>query len=183
MARRALTLLELLLALSLLLAIWALVLPLAADSLRDRTFDAGAEMLHDQLLLARAHAGATGRPVEIGYEPSTSTIDAAYFRPDAGAETDGERGLSPKGTVPLRSSDEGDDEIPAQWAATRLPDGLSISGFEEDEAPPSAMRLAVFMPDGSALFSRPVWLGDGHGRKVKFSLNPWTGLAAREPVP
>ncbi len=188
MARRALTLLELLLALSLLLAIWALVLPVALESLRERAFEANAENVRNQLLLARAHAGASGRPVEIAYEPSPPRIEARYFQvdvaDDAASDLDREPGPAP---VPI-------DPIVEGWADTVLPEGFTISAAQSgpapkvgltaadaaEDAPSGPLRLAVFMPDGSALMSRPVWLGDVHGRQAKLTINPWTGLSSQE---
>jgi type II secretory pathway pseudopilin PulG len=208
MARRALTLLELLLALSLLLAIWALVLPVALESLRERAFEANAETIHNQLLLARAHAGATGRPVEISYEPSPSRIEARYFQVDVAGDRSVDAGTAPsRAASPRRDVESAGaldrkpepapttgpiDPIVESWADTLLPEGFTISAAPADQAPtggsaaaaataPSGtLRLAIFMPDGSALLSRPVWVGDAHGRQAKLTINPWTGLSSQE---
>ena len=51
------------------------------------------------------------------------------------------------------------------------------------EPEPRALRLALFMPEGSALLCRPVWIVDEHGRQAKLVINPWTGLASIERVP
>jgi type II secretory pathway pseudopilin PulG len=180
MARRALTLLELLLALSLLLAIWALVLPVALESLRERAFEANAENVRNQLLLARAHAGASGRPVEISREPSPPRIEARYFQVDVAGDVDREPQPAPSPIDPIVES----------WADALLPEGFTISAAPADpppsvpstaaDAPSGPLRLAIFMPDGSALMSRPVWLADAHGRKAKLTINPWTGLSSQE---
>ncbi len=174
MARRALSLLELLLALSLLLAISALVLPVALESLRERAFGANAENVRNQMLLARAHAGASGRPVEIFYEPSPSRIEARYFEVDVADESASDLDREPEpAPAPI-------DPIVESWADSLLPEGFTISAAQAEDAPPGPLRLAIFMPDGSALLSRPVWLGDAHGRQAKLTINPWTGLSSQE---
>jgi hypothetical protein len=46
----------------------------------------------------------------------------------------------------------------------------------EDLADGQEVRLAVFMPDGSALVGDDLWLNDGGGRCGMISINPWSGL-------
>lgn len=60
MNRRGVTLLELLLAIALLLALGAIVLPPLFVRLNERAFESSAEIVRNQLLLARAHAQITG---------------------------------------------------------------------------------------------------------------------------
>lgn len=47
--------------------------------------------------------------------------------------------------------------------------------FDPNEQP-HAIRLAVFLPDGSALLGEPVWVIDNDGRVGRLEVNPWTGL-------
>lgn len=47
--------------------------------------------------------------------------------------------------------------------------------FDPDEEP-HAIRLAVFLPDGSALLGEPVWVIGNDGRVGRLEVNPWTGL-------
>lgn len=63
--RRGVTLIELLLALGLLLAIGAFALPITLETLERRAFESAGDELVGQLLLARAHARETGLPVEV----------------------------------------------------------------------------------------------------------------------
>ncbi len=44
------------------------------------------------------------------------------------------------------------------------------------------LRLAVYMPDGSAPIVQPVWISDEHGRRGKIEINSWTGLPSFERV-
>jgi len=46
--------------------------------------------------------------------------------------------------------------------------------FAFEERP--AVRLAVYLGDGSALLSKPLWLIDEDGRRAKLEVNPWTGV-------
>lgn len=63
--RRGVTLIELLLALGLLLAIGAFALPITLETLERRAFESAGDELVGQLLLARAHARESGLPVEV----------------------------------------------------------------------------------------------------------------------
>jgi hypothetical protein len=207
MARRALTLLELLLALSLLLALGALVLPVAVQSLGERAFESNTEIIRDQLLLACAHAGAANRPVEVFYDPDPPRIEARYFQVDVAQDRSPKYRRAPRGAVQARwdtvdagparelepelASDTA-DPIVESWAENPLPAGFSLTGQPPGPAgapaataaprdtQPRPMRLAIFMPDGSALLCRPVWIGDEHGRQAKLTINPWTGLGSLE---
>ena len=207
MARRALTLLELLLALSLLLALGAIALPVAMDSLRERTFEASSDILRNQLLLARAHAGASGRPVEVLYEAGPPRVVARYFRAEMPQEMPQEqrderkrapRRAEERNLVPFSAAENGtrfpQDAIVEGWAENPLPLGLWIAGEPPGNAgapqaaaaaepEPRPLRLALFMPEGSALLCRRVWIGDEHGRQAKLVINPWTGLASIERLP
>ena len=42
------------------------------------------------------------------------------------------------------------------------------------------IRLALFMPDGSAVLAEPVWIRDEHGRRGRLAVNHWTGLPSFE---
>ena len=64
---RGLTLLELLIVIGLLLAVFALTLPALTDRLSERAFDATAEQVRSHLLLMQAEAIATGLSLEVRY--------------------------------------------------------------------------------------------------------------------
>ena len=80
MNRRSLTLLELLLAIGLLLAMAALVFPTVLKGFGERAFESSAEVARNQLLLARAHAQAAGQPVEVTYYSPPSRVEARLFQ-------------------------------------------------------------------------------------------------------
>lgn len=81
MPKRCLTLVETLIAIVLVLAIGALIFPSLMDSLDERQFESAADGTNEQLMLARAHAQATGTPVEVTYRPGTSQVQARLFMP------------------------------------------------------------------------------------------------------
>ncbi len=94
--------------------------------------------------------------------------------------------------VAARGAEGGNDTTASEGAEGDVPDGEApedeppddrlLPGHGEpgaDEAP-SVLRLAVFLPDGSALAGKPVWIDDGEGRRARLSIDPWTGLPAIE---
>ncbi len=196
MNRRGLTLIELLLAIGLVLIVGALVLPTVFTGLRERAFETGGEVVRSQLLLARAHAQLTRRPVEVLYvnvPPRRPGVRARYFLVDApGPALKRQTGRAASGQAqadPFPIDDEWqanpDQEIVEGWADRDLLDGLRLTDrAETDEADtdPVVLRLAVYMPDGSAPLLQPVWLRDDHGRRGRIDVNPWTGLPSFERV-
>jgi type II secretory pathway pseudopilin PulG len=177
MNRRGVTLLELLLAIALLLALGALVVVPLLDRMNERAFESSADIVTTQLLLARAHAQATGEPVEVRYESAPPWIAARIFDPLLGGDDD-------ELAETLR--------IPEGWAERGLVDGVrltdrpdvleSLGPDESQQETPQTIRLAVFMPDGSALLGRTTWIIDDDGRLGRLDVNGWTGLPAFERV-
>ena len=205
MPRRGLTLLELLIAIGLVVALGALVFPTMMGRQRQRTFDSTIEIIRDQLLLARAHAQATGVPVEVMYYSDAPHVEAWMFRPELAASRFGDA----DGSAAMLDFDEERDEdllIPEGWAYRHLAEGVQVTktppqeledgyddpfgSFDDDlgayfddassslvlDQPPRTIRLAVFLPDGSALLGEGVWVVDNDGRARRIEVNPWTGL-------
>ena len=155
MNRRGLTLLELLLAIGLLLGLGALVFPAMLNHFHERAFESSAEIVRNQLLLARAHAQATGEPVEVTYYADPPRVEARLFqasvRPSRWAETDQLGPLSP-------DHDESDREglIIASWAYRRLIDGVRIADRPVGPSPGLDDQDAFAGRDYEALDDRPV---------------------------
>jgi type II secretory pathway pseudopilin PulG len=205
MPRRGLTLLELLIAIGLVVALGALVFPTMMGRHRQRTFDSTIEIIRDQLLLARAHAQATGVPVEVMYYSDAPHVEARMFRPERAASRFGDADGS---AAMLDFGEEPDEDllIPEGWAYRHLAEGVHVTrtppqefedgyddpfgSFDDDlgayfddasaslvpDQPPRTIRLAVFLPDGSALLGEGVWVVDNDGRARRIEVNPWTGL-------
>ena len=202
MKRRGLTLIELLLAIGLVLIVGGLVLPSVFTGLRERSFETAGDVVRNQLLLARAHAQVTRRPVEVVYvnvPPRGPGIRARYFLVDApgpsierstGRTASGASGASEADPFPMDDQwrTNPDQAIVEGWADRDLPDGLSLTDRADDaesdrtETDPVMLRLAVYMPDGSALLVQSVWIRDDYGRRGRIEVNPWTGLPSFERV-
>ena len=205
MPRRGLTLLELLMAIGLVVALGALVFPTMMGRQRQRTFDSTIQIIRDQLLLARAHAQATGIPVEVMYYSDAPHVEARMFRPERAASRFG----NADGSAAMLDFPEEPDEdllIPEGWAYRHLAEGVHVNrtppqelqdgsdepfgSFDDDlgadfddasaslglDQPPRTIRLAVFLPDGSALLGEGVWVVENDGRARRSEVNPWTGL-------
>lgn len=102
MYRRGFTLLELLIVIGLVMAIGALVWPAMMNSQRNRIFDSTVEIVRDQLLLARAYAQASGKPIEVIYQSDPSRIEARMFEPIL-------RAMQENGSGILVSTEQDDD--------------------------------------------------------------------------
>lgn len=207
---RALTLLETLLALVLLLALGAIVVPSIVRGLEERTFEQAADVTSEQLMLARAHALTTGEPVEVTFRAETSKVEARLFSAASPLSEFDAIGIVSAAPVSVarprvnkpsrREAPEASREIAESWATRPLAKGVRIvsqlphqpdSAAADQGASPNDtaddqtieemvkgqdVRLAVFLPDGSALASGPVWLGDEAGRWGKLTVNPWSGM-------
>jgi prepilin-type N-terminal cleavage/methylation domain-containing protein len=201
MNRRGLTLIELLLAIGIVLIVGALVLPSIFTGMRERSFQSAGDVVRNQLLLARAHAQLTRRPVEVVYAnvpPRGPGIRARYFLVDApGTAIERPTGRTASGAAdadPFPMDDQlqtnPDQVIVEGWSDRDLPDGLGLTNrAEADDADsdwtdtdPVILRLAVYMPDGSALLVQTVWLRDDDGRRGRIEVNPWTGLSSFDRV-
>lgn len=198
MRTRGLTLFEILLALALLAAMAALALPSVMDSLNERAFIAASDVLRDQLLRARAYAQAEGEPVEIRFVATSNLVETRLFRPGRGADL--RDGVFAGETFAFDDEDDADLVISGGWALRDLPPRIALSrtpprktsrsddeleflvGLDSDreemarEEAQTAIRLAVFLPDGSALLGAPVWLSDEDGRVGRLGVNTFTGL-------
>jgi prepilin-type N-terminal cleavage/methylation domain-containing protein len=216
MSRRGLTLLELLIALSLLVALGAIAFPAVMRQFDGRAFDAAADVAVNHLLLARAHAQSSRQPVEVIYVPQPAHLEARLFEP-ALAEVDDiviAEPIDPEAddasTAFAFEFDAEDEErlaIAAGWAWRALPDGVELSrrppdeeemekedlyddlvmefeeemeAWEEASDEPTTFRIAVFLPDGSALIGEDAWLRGADGRIGRLSVNPFTGLPVFE---
>jgi prepilin-type N-terminal cleavage/methylation domain-containing protein len=201
MNRRGLTLIELLLAIGIVLIVGALVLPAVFTGLRERSFESAGDVVRNQLLLARAHAQVTRRPVEVVYAnvpPRGPGIRARYFLVDApGPAIERSTGRTASGAAdadPFPMDDQWqtnpEQVIVEGWADRDLPDGLRLTNRAEaddadtgwTETDPVLLRLAVYMPDGSALLVQTVWIRDDYGRRGRIEVNPWTGLSSFDRV-
>ena len=192
--QRGLTLIEVLIALGILLALTAVVLPTAAWALRMRALESARDGVEATLLQARAHARLNGRSVEVSV--IGDRLEAKWFDPSSG-------GVESEGNTELTLED--DLRIPVSWASRRMPAEIQVMSLreyqenldplEESSAnsyqPPGIavdtvlpMRLAVLLSDGGALSGTPVVLVGEDGEALLVKVDPWTGrpLIDKPPV-
>lgn len=175
---RGLTLLELLIVLALLLAMAALVGPAALNALDERAFESATDVTQRQMMLARAHAQATGKPVEV-----------VYVRNQAGARNVVARLFEV-------SEDQQQEPLVESWASRTLPFAFSMSdreprvqdeprigGLDDAAVEATMLRLGVFLPDGSAMAGSPRWMLDDDGRAARLHVNPYTGEVSFTRLP
>jgi len=178
MDRRGFTLIELLVAVALLLAISAVAVPVLVTSLDDGGYDATVELTKAALLRARAHAQATGRPVEVVYRADPPRVETRAFDPATGGLEDEELGemVAEDWAYRLLASGARLTRVapPEQADALASPLFDSEPPEEEDDALP--LRLAVYLPDGSAMLAEPCWIVADSGEAGRLVVNPWSGL-------
>jgi prepilin-type N-terminal cleavage/methylation domain-containing protein len=213
MIHRGITLIELLVAIAILLAIGAIVTPLMVRTLDERRFESAGEQIEQQMLLARSYAQRTGEPIEVRFHHDTRRIVARRFMiaNDSGSSNVNSRSPATRergaqDTDPFATLDLDDDQasiIIEAWAERTLPRGIDLSdqrpqrtlndqrrefidsepGTRNSELDTPPLRLAVFLPDGSAMLTRTVWLTDHHDRLGRIRISPWTGTAKYARLP
>ena len=207
--RRGLSLLELLLALGLVLAIAAIAAPLTFREFTRNESMAAMDRLASQAVLARVEARQTGLPHELMVDVTGRRLTVRPVDPrdpgmisDPQAEED-----NPGFGVDRELIGDASSFVPAEsWQQLILPDGVRLEpyrpedeeyvadglpdAFEDDDdlAPVedldpfmAPVRLAMFMPDGSLLGVRPVLVVRPEGRE-RIGFDPWTGRLLIEPI-
>jgi len=159
--RRAVTLLELLIAIGLLVALAAIAAPSLMGQLSERRFDATVDAVTQQLLLARAEAQMTGRPVEV--RAVTKRGDAVG---QLGSPTDG-------GATPPAEVRHEQWRVEARLLQLELPDEVMAEsevrtrGGADDHVDPTIYEAWAQqpLPSGFAIVDeRPSWLRElSHG--------------------
>lgn len=186
MSHRGVTLLELLIVIALLLGAAGLVLPALGNQLAERSFTSTMEQIEAHLLLARAEAMASGRALEVRWNPATSeviviefdpeaeaagSVEGSSFSPQQDAEFDS-RGFNSEALddlIPL--TDLGDDESKAQpILSLRVPGEFQLSRrpaqLAEQASPDETESIDRFLSsDELESDQRPmrlaVYVGDG----------------------
>lgn len=195
MARRGLTLVELLAALALLLLLLALSLPAVQGRMAGARFDSARAQIEAAIVVCRAEAQRQGRVLALTVGPTGRGELGLYMEAiDAAAAAGAIDRAGSEGR--LRDERDASDTAkpPPLWGV--LPQGVVVSdkppqpkddsefGRAEDRfvSPGSTERLtiAVFFPDGSAASRGPVYITLGDAAVVA-TINRWTGLAAVAP--
>jgi len=210
--RRGVTLLELLLALALVIALSAIALPAMLATSEHKKLDNAAEALEEQLLQARAHAMVSGMPLEVRYDRErrrmivceiVSSDDAREERRFEQPEDEQEQ----RDALPIvkRSwadiavddaitiSNEPPAFVESEDEVERVPDAFAMTSFGmsgaamDDQAERDQQALitfVLFLPDGSAPIVEPIWLATEDERAMRIDVGRWTGLPRidREPA-
>ena len=207
--RRGFSLLELLLALGLVLAIAAVAAPLTYREFTRNESVAALDRLAMQSVLARVEARQTGLPHELMVDETGRRLTVRSVDPrNPGMITPAEDALdNPEFGMDGMLLDDETPVIPAEsWQLLVLPEGMRLEPYAaeserftfdeidegvmefgmddlvEDMDPFSApARLAMFMPDGSLLGVRPMVMVRAEGRD-RILLDPWTGRMMLEPL-
>jgi prepilin-type N-terminal cleavage/methylation domain-containing protein len=65
------------------------------------------------------------------------------------------------------------DGVAAMFDDSVIDADRAVGGLMRADDQP--IRLAIFLPDGSAMMTRTVWLSDEDNRVMRMTVNPWTG--------
>lgn len=208
MLHRGITLIELLIAIAILLTIGAIVTPIMTRTLDERRFESAAERVELQLLLARSYAQRSGDPIEVRFETDSRRIVARRFLDGDETGDFSDRRQPPAQREHAQRHDfagtfDDDDAgvIAEAWTERVLSRGIRLHDQPPqrtmasaairrqaamDDAPAieeESIRIAVFLPDGSALLARTIWLADDRDRLGRIRISTWTGTAKYERMP
>jgi prepilin-type N-terminal cleavage/methylation domain-containing protein len=151
-ARCGFTLLELLVAIGLILALGAVILVPAQAMLERAQFDGDLHRLRGALTECRVLARRLGVSIEVSLEPNQ--LVARHWTSES---TDDESERAPLLTV-------------------------SLGGTKDETGAPldDAMLIAVALPDGTFLVDSPLSLADGNGGIGRLLMDPWSGAVLVE---
>ena len=199
--RRGLSILEILVAVGIVLAVAAVAVPWTLGWLGSRELDDAGDRIAMQMLMARAAAREEGRPVEVvaSAEGGSRSVEARWVALDGGEDDGGDgdfRGGGGDGDAISRGDLVTRDgflqsSIDAEWASFALPTGLSIdvgAGGDADDAMPSdgdeptaggnaSQTLALFLPDGTVLMAPVFMLRTDSGAARAMRVDRATGRA------
>lgn len=208
---RGLTLIEILIAVGIVVALSAIVLPIASWSFRLRPLEGARDGIESVVLQARAHARLEGRAIEVRL--LDGRLESRWF--DVASEPVNDDPIGSGADIVDDEADrfdEFDDSmIPMTWARRALPEEIEFlpleehmdrlesrdafgfesidDGIEGSDAfdasflEPTPLRLAVLLPDGGALVLEPVVLLDSEGAGLLLEIDPWTGRPLFEAAP
>lgn len=158
--RKGASLLEVLVALGIVVAISAVVVPWSFGWLGGRELDSAEDRLAMQLMMARAAAREKGRPVEI--VAGSRGVEARWLEDASEESYDGEADGRADGRSLFRESPESGRgfraSINAEWAVFELPDGVAIDLAQSSDADgadvPDATDLDRVASDSKAAGAR-----------------------------
>jgi len=153
---RGLTLLELLIALSIVVAIGAIAIPFTFRAFERRESTAALDRFSMQLHLARSLARSEGVPLALEIDASGRRLNIVAINPRDDFATE-----------------EKVEQAVQGWRRLVLPESVRLAPLGEEEWL-EATRLGVFMPDGHLMGFDAMAVVSDRGRK-RIEVNPWTG--------
>ncbi len=196
MRTRGFTLLEILVALSVLVVVLALSLPALTGRLERGSFRANADQLAGALRRARSEARAAGEPVSVRARPLASGENVIEWAFASGGEPDSQQDVTQTNadslvwtplaelvrSVTLTDQDP-DQMLDDDPGAEGLLFEAGVMGAEDE----GVRTLCVFLPGAEAIVPGAVWLLDAEAqdvgdarRWVKVTVSPWTGRVRSE---
>ncbi|MCH2132663.1 MAG: prepilin-type N-terminal cleavage/methylation domain-containing protein [Phycisphaerales bacterium] len=191
MPARAFTLIEILVAVSILLLMAAVVVPFTDATLAERRFENTMDRVSGHLLSARLEAMERRLPVEVTWD--TGRLRTRIFDPDVVQSIpldDSGGGFQDEFEDDEPSLDVSADDAGSLIEELELPEGTDCresrpEDFSDDVdeewlpvAETDTLRIAVFLPDGSVIERGPRWLVDRDGRLAAVWIDHRTGLPA-----
>ena len=191
MAGRAFTLLELLIAMAIVIALAGLIAPIGLARLTSAEFEQSRYTLETTLMLARAEAMRSGEPVTV-LVGGPAAGPSRLFAGKLGVETSGVGLTEEMKQAPAPGPVMEETDLPG---AVRLVfDDPSVEPGKGSESEPasdskspaadqttestSRAAVVVFLPDGRASGVRPCWMMDGAGSAAAVTINSWTGAVS-----
>ena len=202
--RRGLTLLEIILALGLVMAIAAISIPFTFREFARQESSATLDRIAMQVALARVESRQTGVPHELLIDPTGRRLNVRRLDPrDPGAIGIGgseDSAFDSDNPVGVDLAIDEEMAVRESWQFIELPVGMSIApnvdedtfasmGYDPDgieellveenldiaiDPWPETTRLVIFMPDGTLLGMQPLVLTDSEERRT-LAFDPWTG--------
>lgn len=185
--RRALTLIELVAAIAVMVVLSAIAMPVIAGRVAGARFESAARQIESFTVLSRAESQRRGEALELVVETTAAT---QRFTLEAwrGAESGSKPGdAEPSGLTVLGEIGEGISVSDKPPVTGRI--DWPMGGGDDQEVHQGAAAkplqgafqgqrtvLATFLPDGTATVGGPMYLSDRR-RTVEVRLNAWTGAA------
>lgn len=171
--RRAFTIIELMIAMAILLALSAIVVPLSASWVRHALRAEVPDQVEGALWSARSIAGQRNAPVTLSAESSGSGVRLwAVYSPLSGAASQSDAQPNPDVRVPLADL----SLLKLQGAAHDAAAATSAAATA-----PDSVRLAVLLPDGTAIVDPSLRLTSAE-RSVKLVIDPFALTVTLVPV-
>ncbi len=208
---RGFSLLELVVAIAIMLAITAISVPIIQGVIADRSFDTATGAVLDHLQIARSHAQLTGEATMVVYRDDPPRLEVRQLHnddeSDAVLATEDDLMSDPddeevagtlvatafavrhlaarvqmQSTRPESALDTLENELDQEWPETDSPDYADGAFDDEFSDTRVSFTLVVYLPDGSALPGGEIWMVDSEQRLAQIVIDPFTGQGRLERI-